>query len=298
MKTCKKCKNEYKDDYSFCPKCGKPYDDKQKAVKTPGDVASGTGSVLFKIWNIILYIFGGMMILGCIATIAKEPLSSIFGILFGLSLFQVFYKMVEDKFNVEEKYLKIARVVLPIVLIILFGMATPTETNETTNNNSKTNDNTTTQENSSSKNEESKETKTSEIVFLKNTKANDYYKILCDVTGLTPKSPKNILGDINEYSADDTNYMIEVGANKSTDEIAYITITTIGAQDSTNAFMALTRLDYNGKDSAKLTSFITENMGKTADITIGELKFTMWTNNGKPIIKAETPDFEKYVENM
>lgn len=35
MKLCNKCKNEYKDEYDFCPKCGKPYNDATKRVKTP-----------------------------------------------------------------------------------------------------------------------------------------------------------------------------------------------------------------------------------------------------------------------
>ena len=39
-------------------------------------------------------------------------------------------------------------------------------------------------------------------------------------------------------------------------------------------------------------------MGKTAETTIGNLKFSMWTNNNKPIIKAETIDFEEYIENL
>ena len=242
-----------------------------------------------KVWNIILYGLGGLVIFGGLDYLSSDLLYSILTILFGLSLFQVLYIKVGEKFNIDEKKLKVARIVLPIILLFLVGLVAPTETAD---NNANDDRNTNTQEKTDSKTKESK------VVFLKNTKAKDYYGVLCEVTGLTINEPMNIIGDINEYSSYDNNFMIEVGANKTTDEIAYITITTIGDVDSTNAFMALNRVDYNGKDSGKLTSFITENMGNIADITIGDLNFSMWTNNGKPIIKAETPDFEKYIEEM
>lgn len=131
MKTCKKCKREFKDDYIYCPQCGKPYDDSIKPIKTPGDIGGGISSTLFKIWNIILYIFGGFMILGSILTIVDNPVTSIVGILFGLSLLQIIYKIIEEKAMIDEKYLKIARVLLPIVLIILFGVVAPTDTKDT-----------------------------------------------------------------------------------------------------------------------------------------------------------------------
>lgn len=131
MKICRKCKREYKDDYIYCPQCGKPYDDSIKPVKTPGDIGGSASSTLSKICNIVLYMFGGFMIFGSILTIADDPITSIVGILFGLSLFQVFYKIIEDKTAIEEKYLRIARVILPIVLIILFGVVAPSETQNT-----------------------------------------------------------------------------------------------------------------------------------------------------------------------
>lgn len=137
MKVCKKCKREYKDEYSYCPKCGKPYDDNIKRVKTPGNVSSDTSNVLKLIWNIILYIIGGFSILGCLLTIGEDPVSSIIGILFGLSLFQFIYKIIEDKTLIDEKYLKIARVVLPIILLITIGIVYP-QNPEIDNNDKKT----------------------------------------------------------------------------------------------------------------------------------------------------------------
>lgn len=138
MKICKKCKREFKDDYIYCPQCGKPYDDSVKPVKTPGDIGESISSTLFKIWNIILYIYGGFIILGCILTIVDDPVTSIVGILFGLSLFQIIYKLIEEKTMIDEKFLKIARIVLPIVLIIVIGIVAPSEpqtaSKNTTNN--------------------------------------------------------------------------------------------------------------------------------------------------------------------
>lgn len=122
MKVCKKCKNEYKEDYIYCPKCGQPYDDNMKRVKTPGDVSGSASSVLLLIWNIILYIIGSLFILAGLISINSEPLSSLFMILFGLSLFQIFYKLLEDKTNLNTIIIKVARIVLPIFFIILFGL--------------------------------------------------------------------------------------------------------------------------------------------------------------------------------
>ncbi len=144
-----------------------------------------------------------------------------------------------------------------------------------------------------------KQTNNDSTIFLKNTNAKEYYKILCGVTGLSENNSKNVIGDINEYSSVNSNYMVEVGANKATDEIGYVTITTINAEDPTNAFMALTRLDYDGKEPAKLTTFIRDNKGKKGEITIGDIKFSIWNNSAnKPVIEAKTIGFDKYVESL
>lgn len=130
MRKCKKCKKEYKDDYIYCPKCGRPYDDSVKPIKIPSNIGGSVSGILLKIWNIILYIFGGFVIFGSILTIADDPIDSIIGILFGLSLFQIFYKLIYKKTMIDEKYLKIARVVLPIIIIILIGVVASTDTKE------------------------------------------------------------------------------------------------------------------------------------------------------------------------
>lgn len=138
MKTCRKCKNEYKDDYIYCPKCGTPYDPSKKTVKTPSNIVNPTLNVISKIMNIILYIIGGLIILAYLTSFSENPADSIFAILFGLSLFQIFYKLLSDKANSVDvdKFLKIARIVLPIAILIIRMIAVPVKDTdkEKTNN--------------------------------------------------------------------------------------------------------------------------------------------------------------------
>ena len=118
MKICRKCKIEYKDDYIYCPKCGTPYDEKMKPAKIPGDISGGMVSTFTKIWNGLLYGFGGLLILAYITSFKEDIISSIFAILFGLSLFKCLYKVIEDKFTqIDEKYIKIARVAIPFIIV-------------------------------------------------------------------------------------------------------------------------------------------------------------------------------------
>ncbi|MBE6150962.1 MAG: zinc ribbon domain-containing protein [Firmicutes bacterium] len=136
MKICRKCKKEYKDDYIYCPKCGTPYDEKMKAVRTPGDI----GGLASKIWNGFLYGVGGLLILVYLSSFTEDIVSSIFAILFGLSLFKVFYTLIEDKFSqIDEKYIKIARIVLPILILFVWIICTPVENVETEDNGSQSN---------------------------------------------------------------------------------------------------------------------------------------------------------------
>lgn len=139
MKTCRKCKNEYKEVYEFCPKCGTPYDANKKVVKTPGDVPGSAMSIVKKIINISLYVFGGALILAYLESFAKEPLDAILAILFGLSLFPIFYKLIIDKSNSIsiDNIVKIARFALPILILIIWMTASPTtNTKEESSNNS------------------------------------------------------------------------------------------------------------------------------------------------------------------
>ena len=130
MKLCRRCKIEYKDDYIFCPKCGTPHDSKQKAAKIPQ-----VTNIISKIWNVILYFFGSILILSCVLSLKDDTLNSVIGIIFGLSLFKCFYTIIYDKFiSIDEKYIKIARVFLPLAIFISLGFVTPAEEPQVDNN--------------------------------------------------------------------------------------------------------------------------------------------------------------------
>lgn len=128
---------------SYCHKCGTPYDINIKRAKVPDEVDAGTMSIVKKILNIILYIFGGLLIAAYLTSITKNPGESIFAILFSLSLFQIFYKLIGDKFNtIDEKYLKIARIALPIIILIAWKICFPAKQERNNeNNDSKTKEN-------------------------------------------------------------------------------------------------------------------------------------------------------------
>lgn len=127
MKTCRKCQNKYKDLYIYCPKCGTPCDEKMKYAKVPGEINGDIIEMLKKIWNGILYGLGGSLIFAYLLTINENPRESIFAILFGLSLFQIFYKLASKKANSDKinKFLKIARLVFPVIILIIWMMCFP-----------------------------------------------------------------------------------------------------------------------------------------------------------------------------
>lgn len=140
MKICKKCKVEYKDEYSFCPKCGTPYAENVKKPKVPGEIGGTIWKIINIIINIVLYIFGGLLILAYVTQIKDNPVSSILGIIFGLSLFHIFYKIVGDKFsNIEKKYLIIARIIIPIILFFVWVCCSPSKPATTDNTNAQSN---------------------------------------------------------------------------------------------------------------------------------------------------------------
>lgn len=130
MRLCRKCEKEYKDNYIYCPKCGTPYDEKMKPVRTPGDV----GGIISKIWNRFLYIFGAIIILGSLSNLTK--FYGLIGILFGLSLLPItnnyiwrIEKVKSNKFAKKSK--KVITITIPIVLGILWVTCLPGEQLET-----------------------------------------------------------------------------------------------------------------------------------------------------------------------
>ncbi|MEG1009611.1 MAG: hypothetical protein RSF67_07370 [Clostridia bacterium] len=126
MKVCRKCQIEYKDDYAYCPRCGTPYDNKVKKVEVQEEVNGSIMDITKKIWNILGYILGSLLILTHIITIGKHPGKSILVILFGLSLFQIFYKLISNKFvTINEKHLTLYRILLPITILVLLMIFFP-----------------------------------------------------------------------------------------------------------------------------------------------------------------------------
>ena len=123
MKVCRKCDNEYKDDYSFCPKCGTPHNPNTKYAKIPGELSHEAKEKLVFIFNILLYIVGAVIICIYLLNFKNDVKSSIFAILFGLSLFQIFYKLLETKSNT--KLLMVLRVVIPLLLFIVWMICCP-----------------------------------------------------------------------------------------------------------------------------------------------------------------------------
>lgn len=131
MKVCRKCNNEYKEAYSFCPKCGTPHDPKMKYAKIPGEISHESKETAVKVWNIILYVFGSLLICAYLLSFKEDIKSSIFAILFGLSLFQIFYKLLEDNLNINKSFLKVLRIILPIVIMITWGICCPVDNTNT-----------------------------------------------------------------------------------------------------------------------------------------------------------------------
>lgn len=160
MKNCRKCKIKYKEPYSFCPKCGTPYDEKMKRTKIPIEKLSPVGKII----NMVLYVIGGIIAFVYTLSLTKNVFESIIAILFSLSLFKVFYKVVEDKYNtIDEKYFKLARIVLPIILLTIWILCFPS----TTSNDSDVTDNNihiTEQENEQEKPQDNEQEKTEEQI--------------------------------------------------------------------------------------------------------------------------------------
>lgn len=103
MKSCKKCKANYKDAYLFCPRCGTPYDEKMKRSKIPLNKIYPKKNIIT-----VVCIICCLIVFTFIMSIAKNILEIMIAFLFSLSLFNLISKIVENKLNiVDEKNLKI-----------------------------------------------------------------------------------------------------------------------------------------------------------------------------------------------
>lgn len=121
MKICRKCENEYKDVYLFCPKCGTPFDPKMKYAKIPGHVSHETLDILIKIFNILLYVFGLFIIFIYLINFKINIKDSIFAIIFGLSLFKIFYDLLRENLKKVNRIIILAiRIVIPTIILIIW----------------------------------------------------------------------------------------------------------------------------------------------------------------------------------
>lgn len=106
---CNKCNNDLKYSDKYCRECGK-INPNYKQYKT-------------NIIDIVLYIFGSLLILGYIFNDETDLPNQIFAILFSLSLFKIIYVKLFAQNNGE--HIKILRIVIPIGLMILWMICCP-----------------------------------------------------------------------------------------------------------------------------------------------------------------------------
>jgi hypothetical protein len=131
-------------------------------------------------WDIARYIIGGIIALGSFQNIPEAY--SFVGILFGISLFPIIYTKLNEQFKEKEKAIKTASIIIPIVLMIVFGSTIPEElTNQNNNGSINTSHNIkeeTTKTNQNSKNDTTKsESKEKNIEIKLKSSATQNIKI-------------------------------------------------------------------------------------------------------------------------
>ncbi|MGB4984726.1 MAG: hypothetical protein WBO70_03000 [Erysipelotrichaceae bacterium] len=113
MRKCKRCKNEFKDEYLFCPKCGSCYYNNQKVTYSINHFN--------KIGDIILYVIGSISIVGFFNIMFSNFVSGFVGLLFAISLLPITYELLEGSImNASDKTNKLVRILVPIVLLLVF----------------------------------------------------------------------------------------------------------------------------------------------------------------------------------
>ena len=146
------------------------------------------------------------------------------------------------------------------------------------------------------------------VVFVPQTNGKEFFdKVLCGVTQYKGLPPQTLKADSlipydtttymsNSSSTGDSKYSFEVITNTK-NEIANIQMFffNYGKEDPTNYFMAATRLDYPTKDTAKLTDFISKNIGKDEKISIGDFTFHIFngTSSNCVILDIYTEEWAK-----
>lgn len=144
------------------------------------------------------------------------------------------------------------------------------------------------------------DTDVDKYVYLEGSDASDAFGFLTDFVDLEyPNTePREIFDGMNEYYSYDEKYSVEINAEKETDKIASITVIGPNKDEAMNFFMALGRVEFDGKDKVEMANFIIENIDTDAEKIIGNIKISSWDNgHGRPVIKIEGKDLDKYLEN-
>ncbi len=126
MKYCSRCGSKLKDGIKFCEHCG------EKVEEIKNDIENGNQK--YKLTDLhnsnvnndknnksiiaTRYCVGGLFILGSLVNLPN--LTGFLGILLGISLMPITYKILKDKRNFDFKGMQI---IFPVILIMLFGLA-------------------------------------------------------------------------------------------------------------------------------------------------------------------------------
>ena len=142
------------------------------------------------------------------------------------------------------------------------------------------------------------EEKNSEVVtFLKGSNGQEFYKILCEV-GSIPEKEGYISGDSIDYTSSNNNFGIEIETNKN-NEVNWISIYTLKANDYENFFLAISRFEYNGSNRTECFNWIKDNLGNEAETKIGNANFKLYNGtSGKPILEVFTDGNEAYQQEQ
>ncbi len=131
---------------------------------------------------------------------------------------------------------------------------------------------------------------TSNISTLSGTIAKDYFNILCEVAGMHSNEPQIIDNEII-YESTNQDYNIKIVADKTSDEIENIKITTFKENDYENFFLAISRLEYSGSNRSTLFNWINDNLGKESNTSIGNANFSLYlTDTNNPILDVSVND--------
>lgn len=136
MKYCSKCGSEVKDGVKFCEHCGEKVEEIKNNTEKGNQKYKSIDLHNLNINNdknkknivVIRYCVGALFILGGLASLPN--LKGLLGVLLGISLMPIVYKILKDKRNFEFKGMQI---IFPVILIMLFGLVNSISNNDYSN---------------------------------------------------------------------------------------------------------------------------------------------------------------------